>query len=194
MAHAGEMNLRSSKALIATLVIVGTLFAPALPFVASATPTPERLARAAEAETLSGWVWPVASFRVSNPFIAPPGPYAAGHRGVDLEAVDGASIGATSVLSPATGIVAFSGQVAGRGVITIDHGGGLVTTLEPVQSDLRAGESVARGEVVATLSLGGHTAPGAMHFGVRRNGEYINPLLLYDGVPRAVLLPCCEPL
>jgi hypothetical protein len=39
--------------------------------------------------------------------------------------------------------------------------------------------------------VGGHSEPGTLHFGVRWEGEYINPILLLDEVPRAVLLPCC---
>ena len=37
---------------------------------------------------------------------------------------------------------------------------------------------------------GGHTPAGAVHVGVRWNGVYINPMLLFGGVERAVLLPC----
>ena len=45
----------------------------------------------------------------------------------------------------------------------------------------------------AILVLGGHAVPGTLHFGVRLHGRYINPMLLLGGVPRAVLVPCCEP-
>ena len=44
---------------------------------------------------------------------------------------------------------------------------------------------------MARLAAGGHAAPGLLHFGVRLDGEYINPLILLGGVPRAILLPCC---
>ena len=95
------------------------------------------------------------------------------------------------MLAPADGTVAFAGAVAGRGVLTIDHGNGLVTTLEPIETSLVPGTAVTKGEEVGTVTIGGHTEPGAVHFGVRRDGEYINPLLLVAEVPRAVLLPCC---
>ena len=75
--------------------------------------------------------------------------------------------------------------------MTIDHGDGLVTTLEPVSSTVAIGDAVAAGDVVGVTDAGGHTPPGAVHFGVRRNGAYINPMLLLGEVPRAVLLPCC---
>ena len=134
-----------------------------------------------------GWVWPAPSFRIARAFVAPAHEYGPGHRGVDLDL-----LGASAVRAPADGIVAFSGAVAGRGVLTIDHGDGLVTTLEPVVSALGPGTLVIRGEPVATLSSGGHAAAGALHFGVRLDGVYVNPMLLLGGVPRAVLLPCCD--
>jgi len=96
------------------------------------------------------------------------------------------------VRAPADGVVAFSGSVAGRGILTIDHGGGLITTLEPVESALEPGTPVRRGEDVAALAVGGHALPGTLHFGVRSDGAYVNPMLLLGGVPRAVLLPCCD--
>jgi murein DD-endopeptidase MepM/ murein hydrolase activator NlpD len=134
-----------------------------------------------------GWVWPAESFRIARAFVAPAHEYGPGHRGVDLDL-----LGASAVRAPADGLVAFSGAVAGRGVLTIDHGDGLVTTLEPVASALGQGTLVIRGEPVATLSSGGHATVGALHFGVRLDGVYINPMLLLGSVPRAVLLPCCD--
>jgi murein DD-endopeptidase MepM/ murein hydrolase activator NlpD len=131
-----------------------------------------------------GWVWPVSPVQVVEPFEAPPHEYGPGHRGIDL-AAEG------MLRAPADGTVAFSGAVAGRGVLTIEHAGGLVTTFEPVSTELAAGTAVSRGEVVAEVATGGHAAEGAVHFGVRLDGEYINPMLLLGGVPRAVLLPCC---
>ncbi len=131
-----------------------------------------------------GWTWPVAQVRIVRAYEAPAHAYGPGHRGIDLAA------GAT-VAAPADGTIAFAGEVAGRPVLTIDHGAGLVTTLEPVTTDLVAGDVVARGSAVGRVSEGGHTAPGIVHFGVRLDGEYINPLRLLGGVPRAILLPCC---
>jgi murein DD-endopeptidase MepM/ murein hydrolase activator NlpD len=137
-------------------------------------------------DPLASWSWPATSYRLVRPFVAPAHAYGPGHRGIDLDLR-----GTTEVLAPQDGVVAFVGQVAGRGIVTIDHGSGLVTTLEPVMSALNPGTAVRQGDVVGSLSLGGHTAPGTLHFGVRLDGEYINPLLLLADVPRAVLLPCC---
>lgn len=131
-----------------------------------------------------GWVWPVDAVQIVRPFEAPAHRYAPGHRGLDLGSV-------ARVRSPAAGTIAFAGPVAGRPVVTIDHGDGLVTSFEPVTTPLSAGDAVARGDPIGEVAEGGHAAPGAVHFGVRWNGEYVNPLRLLGGVPRAVLLPCC---
>lgn len=130
-----------------------------------------------------GWTWPTSPVRILGGYVAPAHPYGPGHRGIDLAG--------TEVRAPADGVVAFVGTVAGRGVLSIDHGGGLVSSYEPVVSDLAAGAHVARGQPLATVAEGGHTAPASVHLGVRLDGEYINPLQLLGGVPRAVLLPCC---
>ncbi|PRB07339.1 murein hydrolase activator EnvC [Microbacterium sp. MYb64] len=130
------------------------------------------------------WLWPVVGARtVVVPFRAPAHAYGPGHRGMDVAA-------SGEVRAPASGAVAYRGVVVDRALLTIDHGNGLVTTLEPVQAVLGAGAAVRAGDAVATVSAGGHTPEGALHIGVRWNGAYINPMLLFGGVPRAVLLPC----
>lgn len=134
----------------------------------------------------TGWQWPVLPATIVSPWVAPTHEYGPGHRGIDLRAMPG-----TEVHAPAPGTIAFVGSVAGRDVLTIDHGGGLVTTLEPVDALVTVGAPVAGGEVIGTVDVGGHTPEGAVHFGVRRDGVYINPMLLLGGIPRAVLLPCC---
>jgi len=130
------------------------------------------------------WAWPLAAARLVRPFTAPAHAYGPGHRGVDLTGVG-------AVRAPADGVVAFRGTVGDRGVVTIDHGAGLVSTLEPVREAPPPGTVVSRGEGLAALDTGGHAEPGTLHLGVRRHGAYINPLLLLGGLSRAVLLPCC---
>ena len=131
------------------------------------------------------WSWPVAPpFGIVRDYRAPAHAYGPGHRGIDI-----AVRGETSVRAPDDGLVAFAGRVVDRGVVTIDHGDGIVSTLEPVEATVQAGERVARGEVVGMLSLGGHAASGTVHLGARRDGEYLNPLVLLGAMPRAVLLP-----
>lgn len=122
---------------------------------------------------------------VSRAYLQPAHAYASGHRGLDI------LVDSTSIRSPDAGTVVFAGTVVDRPLLTIDHGDGLVSTLEPVVTSLTPGAVVARGEPVGELSVGGHARPGELHLGARRDGEYLNPLLLLGDIPRAVLLPCC---
>lgn len=133
------------------------------------------------------WRWPVDAAReVAEPFLAPSHDYGPGHRGVDIVTGAGAIVRA-----PADGIVAFRGVVVDRPLLTIDHGGGIVSTFEPVASDLAPGAVVTAGDEIGTVATGGHSTAGRLHIGVRLNGSYINPMLLFGDVPRAILLPCC---
>ena len=141
-------------------------------------------------DDLPDWSWPLDGPReVVEPYRAPAHEYGAGHRGVDIAAVHG-----DAVRAPADGVVAFRGIVVDRPLLTIDHGGGLVTTFEPLLSTLSPGDPVAAGDEIGTVDSGGHASEGSLHLGVRLDGEYINPMLLFGDVPRAVLLPCCAPL
>jgi len=160
------------------LAVAVLIWAVAVPPAAAAAAVPGRV--------LEGWRWPVEPAQVAAGFQAPAHRYGAGHRGIDLVAPVGAVVHA-----PAAGVVAFAGSVAGRGVVTIDHGDSLVSTLEPIAAMVTIGEPVAGGAAVGIVTTGGHSEPGTVHFGVRENGEYINPLVLLGGVERAILLPCC---
>lgn len=148
-----------------------------------------RVAASNGAQTAPGfpWAWPVTGPRaVVEPFRAPAHDYGPGHRGMDIAAQPDAV-----VRSPAAGVIAFRGMVVDRPLITIDHGAGYVTTLEPVTSTLAPGDAVAAGESVGAVALGGHSPRGALHVGVRIDGRYVNPHGLFGAVPRAILLPCC---
>ena len=136
------------------------------------------------------WHWPLDGPRaVSAPFRAPAHEYGAGHRGIDLSTQLGAVVRA-----PAAGTVAFRGTVVDRPLLTIEHADGLVSTFEPLLSSLSPGDVVAEGDDIGTVAAGGHAVAGNLHLGVRLDGAYINPLLLFGEVRRAVLLPCCDPL
>jgi murein DD-endopeptidase MepM/ murein hydrolase activator NlpD len=123
--------------------------------------------------------------RVVARFAAPAGPYAPGHRGVDLSAAP-----AARVLAAAAGTVAFVGRVAGVGVVSVDHPDGLRTTYQPVEAVVHAGDAVAVGAVLGLLTgVGGHCPPAAcLHWGLRRGAAYLDPMALL-GTRRVRLLP-----
>ena len=57
-----------------------------------------------------------------------------------------------------------------------------------MESALRAGDVVHRGEVVGVL-LAGHCAEPCLHLGERVDGAYVNPLLALGGLEHSVLYP-----
>ncbi|SDS56257.1 murein hydrolase activator EnvC family protein [Microterricola viridarii] len=131
------------------------------------------------------WDWPLGiPHIVVRGFQAPATRYAAGHRGIDLEAAVG-----TAVFAPAAGSVSFAGVVVDRPVLAIRHDGELVSSYEALESDLVAGDTVAAGQRIGVVATGGHCDGGCLHFGVRQRGAYVSPMLLLGGLQRAVLLP-----
>jgi murein DD-endopeptidase MepM/ murein hydrolase activator NlpD len=86
--------------------------------------------------------------------------------------------------------VAFSGRIGGVWVVSLRHPDGLETTYEPVQPAVRAGAQVHPGTVLGRVGTGGgHCLPAAcLHWGLRRAGTYLDPLLLV-GAAQVRLLP-----
>jgi murein DD-endopeptidase MepM/ murein hydrolase activator NlpD len=159
---------------------------PAAPIPPVAPAFTERAHSAAPAGATASdpqWRWPVDPPRsIARNYLAPATPYSSGHRGVDIRAPG------SVVYAPAAGVVHFAGVVVDRPVLSIQHAGGLLSSYEPVQSSLSAGQVVHRGDVIGTV-LPGHCSGQCLHFGVRLHGEYVNPLRFLGGVPWAVLLP-----
>jgi murein DD-endopeptidase MepM/ murein hydrolase activator NlpD len=161
---------------------------------ASAAPTP---AATAPPDHADAWEWPVEGPlgplgpppTVLRGFDPPAQTWLAGHRGVDLAADAGAE-----VRSAGAGVVVFSGWLAGRGVVSIDHDGGLRTTYEPVDPVVVAGEPVGRGEPIGELEpLTAHCATTCLHWGLKRGDTYLDPLSLVRPHP-PVLLPYGPPV
>jgi murein DD-endopeptidase MepM/ murein hydrolase activator NlpD len=140
-------------------------------------------ASGARLSELPRWAWPVPPpLQIVRPYQAPATPYSSGHRGIDIAAAPH-----ESVLAPADGVVYFVGFVVDRPVLTLEHGD-FLASFEPVEAHVSVGDAVRAGDVVGQLASGEHCSD-CMHFGVRFRGEYVSPLLLLGGVPRAILLP-----
>ncbi|MEQ4302340.1 M23 family metallopeptidase [Plantactinospora sp. B6F1] len=143
---------------------------------------------AAEMREPGGFRWPLDGVpRIVRRFDPPPQPWAAGHRGVDLAALPGATVRAAG-----PGVVFFAGMVAGRPLVSVAHANGLRTTYEPVRPVLSAGDPVRAGDSLGVL-LPGHpgcrvAGSACLHWGLRRGDDYLDPLLLL-GLGRVRLLP-----
>ena len=148
---------------------------------AAAPPAP-----AAARDEVAPGVWPLdPQPAVVHGFDPPEVRWGAGHRGVDLAGRVGQQVRAALA-----GTVTFAGQVAGRGVVVVDHGT-TRTTYQPVAASVRRGTDVGRGQVIGTLAwFGSHCLPAAcLHWGLLEGQSYLDPLSLVGG-PRPVrLLP-----
>jgi murein DD-endopeptidase MepM/ murein hydrolase activator NlpD len=181
---------------VASAVVAPTVAAPPDPAPTDPVPTAPASAEvlAADVATTAAqraarptarWSWPTTTRVVLRPWDAPATDYGAGHRGLDVPASPG-----SPVRAPADGTVAFAGQVGGRSVVTIDHGEGLVSTLDPVVPSLSAGARVRRGDHVGTVGTGHCPAASpCLHLGARVDGTYVDPLPLLPRPAWPVLLP-----
>ncbi|MGQ0841693.1 M23 family metallopeptidase [Actinokineospora sp.] len=131
--------------------------------------------------------WPLPPpHQVVRPFQAPATPYGPGHRGVDLAGAPG-----DPVYAAADGVVVFAGHLVDRGVVSLDHDPDLRTTYEPVIPMVTTGQRVRRGDRIGLLAAGHPgcaAAQACLHWGLRRDKEYLDPLTLVRAL-RVRLLP-----
>ena len=116
----------------------------------------------------SAWGWPLVG-EIVNGFERPATAWAAGHRGIDIQAAPG-----SEVRSPVPGRVTFVGPVAGRGVIVLRTLDDTDVTLEPIEPAVLLGDVVDTGDIVGFLR-GGHLGTNSLHLGLRVAGEYVDP-------------------
>jgi len=167
-----------ARFLLPVLIVVAAAFAPG---AATAEPAPS------PGPATVQWVPPMdGEPTVARPFDRLPHPFAAGHRGVDLQGTPW-----SPVLAAGDGVVVFAGMVAGRPVVSIDHPNGLRTTYEPVDPSVAAGTRVTRGSPIGTLTSGHRGCPveACLHWGARRGEAYLDPLTLLRPPPVRLLPP-----
>ncbi|MFR1285927.1 MAG: M23 family metallopeptidase, partial [Bifidobacterium pseudocatenulatum] len=100
--------------------------------------------------------WPLNGAQVVGKYDAPKQQWLPGHRGVDLLADP-----QEAIVAPADGVIAFSGNVGGKAVVTIRHGGDLSGLCLDVRArhcrNAMIGAHVAQGSVFARV--GGRIRP-----------------------------------
>lgn len=116
---------------------------------------------------------------VVDGFRPPPGPFAAGNRGIEYATEPGAAVGAIGA-----GRVVFAGPVAGALHVTVHHGDGLRSSYSFLASiTIALGDPVGPGQSVGT-------ATERLHLGVRAGDAYLDPALLFGrGGVRLVPVP-----
>ena len=139
-------------------------------------------AHALTERTRPHWSWPLSPAIQTRPYVAPQTAYGSAHRGLDLVAKPG-----TVLRMPFDGRVIFVGRVVDRTVLTVSNSPDWLLSFEAIASTVHIGDRVSRGAAIARVANGPHCA--CIHIGVRWRGMYVNPLLVFDSLPRSVLLP-----
>jgi hypothetical protein len=137
----------------------------------------------------ASWARPVPG-AVTRPFVAPQSRYGPGHRGVDLAAPPG-----TPVVASGDGVVAFAGDVAGSLHVVIAHAGGLKTGYSFLSRvDVASGARVKRGVRVGLAGGAGDAhAVGVLHFSLRVNESYVDPMVLFAPPDLALIVHLAPP-
>ena len=139
----------------------------------------------AASEADSRWLqWPVQDSRTvwkGNPYGIINGKL---HSGIDIPADQGAVI-----LAAADGTVTETGFDAAKGnYLILDHGDGLTTLYAHCRNvDVKEGDTVKAGEMIAAVGSTGMSTGPHLHFEVRQDGEAQNPVAYFDSAIRDTL-------
>lgn len=96
------------------------------------------------------------------------------HLGTDLAAPKG-----TEIHTVGDGKIAFAGRMGRFGkLIIVDHGMGYQTYyahLSVINSEIKVGTSVSRGDVIGLVGSTGHSTAPHLHFETRKDKKYVDP-------------------
>lgn len=115
--------------------------------------------------------------------------YTRAHNGVDYAANTGAP-----VASVAPGTVMLAGWTRGGGrTVRIRHSNGYVSEYLHLSAiGVRAGERVAQGELVGKVGATGLATGPHLHYGLKKDGKYVNPVVEHRNMPPGEPVPAAE--
>ena len=126
---------------------------------------------------IGGLIWPLpSSKRITSNFgkrKSPTKGASSNHEGIDIGAPTG-----DKVIAAASGevVIAKYSYSAGN-YIMINHGSQLFTVYMHLgKMDVKVGDEVILGQKIGEVGSTGYSTGPHLHFGVRKNGKYVNPL------------------
>jgi len=123
------------------------------------------------------FLWPVpASHRITS-YFGEMEDRTVSHNGLDIGAATSGAIG-DKIVAAYDGVVTIAAYSSSAGNwIWINHGDGLYTVyMHNSQMLVSVGTKVTKGQVIALMGNTGNSTGAHLHFGVRLNGVYVNPL------------------
>ena len=112
--------------------------------------------------------------------------YARAHNGVDYYAPAGAPVGAV-----APGVVTMAGWTRGGGrTVKMRHSNGYETEYLHLSAiSVRAGQRVGQGDLVGRVGKTGLATGVHLHYGLKKNGRYVNPVIEHRNMPPGEPVP-----
>ena len=114
--------------------------------------------------------------------------YARAHNGVDYGAPAGAPI-----VSVSSGVVTFAGWTSGGGrTVRVKHASGYESEylhMSAIAAGVHAGARVGQGEIVGNVGMTGTATGPHLHYGLRKNGAYVNPVTAHQNLPPGEPVP-----
>lgn len=131
---------------------------------------------------------PRITSRFSRSRLHPVLKYARAHNGVDYGAPTGAPVVAVS-----SGVVTLAGWTNGGGkTVRIRHASGYESEymhLSAIGAGIRPGTRVGQGELVGLVGQTGLASGPHLHYGLRRDGKYVNPITEHQNLPPGEPVP-----
>ncbi len=114
--------------------------------------------------------------------------YARAHNGVDYGAPTGAP-----VVSVSNGTVSFAGWTNGGGrTVRVRHTSGYESEymhLSAIAPGISPGARVGQGDLLGNVGQTGLASGPHLHYGLRRNGQYVNPITEHQNLPPGEPVP-----
>jgi len=127
------------------------------------------------------FLWPVPTSSVITSYYGPRTAPTAGattdHKGIDISCNEG-----SEVIAVADGTVIYVGYIgSGGNTVVLDHGSGIATVYHHLSTyNCAVGDTVKAGQTICYSGNTGVSTGPHLHFAVRENGNYVNPLKYYS--------------